>query len=59
MKTGLILSSVAHVAVMTWGVFALPEPARLEAPEIDALPVEIVPFEDFERHSIASINVTT
>lgn len=49
MKTGLILSSVAHVAVMTWGVFALPEPARLEAPEIDALPVEIVPFEELSQ----------
>lgn len=49
MKTGLILSSVAHVAIMTWGVFALPEPARLEAPDIDALPIEIVPFEELSQ----------
>lgn len=49
MKTGLILSSFAHVAVMTWGVFALPSPSVLEAPDIDALPVEIVPFEELSQ----------
>lgn len=56
MKTGLILSSVAHVAIMTWGVLALPEPARLEAPEIDALPVDIVPFEELSQKRAGDLN---
>ncbi|MGJ8531207.1 MAG: cell envelope biogenesis protein TolA [Alphaproteobacteria bacterium] len=55
MKTGLILSSVAHMAIMTWGVLALPEPARLEAPEIDALPVEIVPFEELSQKRVGDL----
>lgn len=46
MKTGLILSSVAHVGVLTWGLIALPQPDALPVPVEDALPVEIVPFEE-------------
>lgn len=49
MKTGLIISSFAHVAVLTWGMWGLPDPERLEAPDIDALPVEIVPFEELSQ----------
>nr|WP_306268194.1 cell envelope biogenesis protein TolA [Pararhizobium sp. IMCC3301] len=49
MRTGLIISSFAHVAVLTWGMFAMPAPARLEAPDIDALPIEIVPFEELSQ----------
>lgn len=49
MKTGLILSSVAHVGVLTWGLIALPQPEALEVPFEDALPVEIVPFEELSQ----------
>ncbi len=56
MKAGLFLSSLAHVAVLSWGVYALPEPARLEAPDVDALPIEIVPFEELSQKRQGDLN---
>lgn len=49
MKTGLITSAVAHAAVLTFGIVSLAAPKQLEVPDVDALPIDIIPFSELTK----------
>jgi colicin import membrane protein len=46
MKLGTTLSSVAHVAILSWGLLSATAPAPLEVADVDSVPIDIIPFED-------------
>lgn len=45
MKLGTTLSSVAHVAVLSWGLLAVSAPSPLEVADVDSVPIDIIPIE--------------
>ena len=47
MKLGTTLSSVAHVAILSWGLLAVSAPAPLEVADVDSVPIDIIPIEQF------------
>lgn len=49
MKTGLTTSVVMHAALLAFGLFTLKAPHTLEAANIEALPVDIVPVSDISQ----------
>lgn len=46
MKLGTTLSSVAHVAIISWGLWAGVAPEPMEVPDVESVPIDIIPFED-------------
>lgn len=48
MKSGVVTSSVLHVAVLTWGLWSFSSPKPLDVSYSEALPVEIIMSENFE-----------
>ncbi|KQT54338.1 hypothetical protein ASG43_01645 [Aureimonas sp. Leaf454] len=48
MKSGIVVSSGIHLAVLTWGLWAFSSPPPLDVAYSEALPVEIVMAESFE-----------
>lgn len=49
MKFGVALSSTAHAAVLAWGLLSFSAPAPLEVADVEALPIDIVPIEEFTQ----------
>ena len=49
MKLGVTLSSTAHAAVLAWGLLSFSAPAPLEVADVEALPIDIVPIEEFTQ----------
>jgi len=49
MKVGVVLSSAAHVAILSWGLFSLTAPAALQVADVEALPIDIVPIEQLTQ----------
>ena len=49
MKLGVALSSTAHAAVLAWGLLSFTAPAPLEVADVEALPIDIVPIEEFTQ----------
>ena len=47
MKLGTTLSSVAHVAILSWGLLAVSAPAPLEVADVESVPIDIIPIEEF------------
>ncbi|WP_152045125.1 hypothetical protein [Aureimonas psammosilenae] len=48
MRTGVVTSSVVHVALLTWGLWSLGAPKALDAQFAEALPVEVIMSDTFE-----------
>jgi len=48
-KLGVTLSSTAHAAVLAWGLLSFSAPAPLEVADVEALPIDIVPIEEFTQ----------
>ncbi|MBZ9936699.1 cell envelope biogenesis protein TolA [Mesorhizobium sp. BR1-1-16] len=46
MRTGLITSIIAHLLIIFWGLFALPDTKPFDTSSVEALPVELVPISD-------------
>lgn len=46
MKIGVVLSSVAHATLLSWGLFSMSAPAPLEVAEVESISVEVIPFTD-------------
>ena len=46
MRTGLITSLIAHLLVLFWGLFALPDTKPFDTSTVEALPVELVPISE-------------
>lgn len=49
MRAGFVASAVGHLAVLVWGLVALPGAEHFEVANIEALPVDLVPIEDITR----------
>ncbi|MEZ5870992.1 MAG: TonB family protein [Nitratireductor sp.] len=49
MKFPASLSTLLHVAILTWGLLSLSGPKPLAVADVEALPIDIVPIEDVTR----------
>ncbi|MGB7286487.1 MAG: TonB C-terminal domain-containing protein [Salaquimonas sp.] len=49
MKIGVVLSSTAHVALLTWGLWSFSAPTPLMVADVEALPIDIVPIEEITQ----------
>ena len=49
MKLGTTISSVAHVAILSWGLIAVGAPEPLTVSDVEALPIDIVPIEEITQ----------
>ncbi|MTH98059.1 TonB C-terminal domain-containing protein [Roseibium sp. RKSG952] len=49
MRIGLIASLTGHAAVLLWGLVALPGPESFSVPQVESLPVELVPVEEITQ----------
>ncbi|QDG75743.1 cell envelope biogenesis protein TolA [Labrenzia sp. PHM005] len=49
MRAGLIASLAGHTALMLWGVVAFPDAESFTVPQVESLPVDLVPVEEFTQ----------
>jgi outer membrane biosynthesis protein TonB len=49
MRAGLIASLAGHSAFLLWGLIAFPDAESFAVPQVDSLPVELVPIEEITR----------
>ncbi|MES0811963.1 cell envelope biogenesis protein TolA [Roseibium sp. SCPC15] len=49
MRAGLIASLAGHTAVLVWGLIALPDAESFSVPQVESLPVDLVPVEEFTQ----------
>lgn len=52
MKSGVVASSILHVAVLTWGLWSLSAPKPFEVTNAEALPVDLVPIESLSQSMV-------
>lgn len=46
MKVGVVVSSAAHVAILSWGLISLSAPTPLDVADVESITVDVIPFED-------------
>jgi hypothetical protein len=46
MRAGIVVSSIAHAALLAWGIISLPAMKPLDASNIEQIPVDFVEFAD-------------
>ncbi|MEX6507097.1 hypothetical protein [Jiella sp. M17.18] len=49
MRTGVVVSTVLHAVLLTWGLWSLSAPAPLQVANVDAMPVDLVPVESLSQ----------
>ncbi|MDN3720776.1 hypothetical protein QW131_19925 [Roseibium salinum] len=49
MRAGLIASLAGHTAILVWGLIAFPDAESFSVPQVDSLPVELVPVEELTK----------
>ncbi|TYC52043.1 cell envelope biogenesis protein TolA [Rhodobacterales bacterium] len=49
MRAGLIASLAGHTALLVWGLIAFPDAESFSAPQMETLPVDLVPIEEFTQ----------
>lgn len=49
MKAGFTISAAAHVLVLAGAMVSLASPTPLQAPDVEALPIDIIPFETLTK----------
>lgn len=49
MRAGLIASLAGHTALMLWGVVAFPDAESFTVPQVESLPIDLVPIEEFTQ----------
>ncbi|MHA7776464.1 cell envelope biogenesis protein TolA [Roseibium sp. M-1] len=49
MRAGLIASLAGHTALLLWGLIAFPDAESFTVPQVESLPVDLVPVEEFTR----------
>ncbi|AXS41792.1 cell envelope biogenesis protein TolA [Breoghania sp. L-A4] len=54
MRAGFVASAVGHLAILAWGLVALPAAERFEVANVESLPVDLVPIEDITRLRIGA-----
>ena len=54
MKLGTTLSSVAHVAILSWGLLTVSAPPPLEVADVESVPIDIIPIEELANAVIGA-----
>ena len=49
MRTSLIASLAGHAAILAWGLIAFPDAESFTVPQVETLPVDLVPVEELTR----------
>mgnify|MGYP000182787506 FL=1 len=49
MRASLIASLTGHSVILLWGLIAFPDAESFSVPQVDSLPVELVPIEDITK----------
>jgi len=49
MRAGLIASLAGHTAILFWGLIAFPNAESFSVPQVESLPVDLVPVEEFTQ----------
>ncbi|MDD9910544.1 MAG: hypothetical protein OXR62_12745 [Ahrensia sp.] len=49
MKTGIAISSIAHALVLAGAMVSLASPPPMSAPDVEALPIDIIPIETLTK----------
>jgi len=49
MRAGLIASLAGHSAILLWGLIAFPDAESFAVPQVESLPVDLVPVEEFTQ----------
>ncbi|MBN9672496.1 TonB C-terminal domain-containing protein [Roseibium aggregatum] len=49
MRAGLIASLAGHTAVLLWGIVAFPDAESFSVPQVESLPVDLIPVEEFTQ----------
>jgi hypothetical protein len=49
MRAGIVVSTVAHLAILAWGIFSLPMPSPVDATDLEMIPVDFVEFDDITQ----------
>lgn len=49
MQLSLVISSILHVALLSWALLSFSAPKTLDVADVEAVPVSIIPFEDITR----------
>jgi len=49
MRTGLAVSVLSHIAILTWGLISLPAPEPVDVSQLEAMPVDFVPIDEATR----------
>ncbi|WP_305986886.1 cell envelope integrity protein TolA [Roseibium sp. MMSF_3544] len=49
MRAGLIASLAGHSAILVWGLIAFPDAESFSVPQVESLPVDLVPVEEFTQ----------
>ena len=55
MRKGLAASAALHLALIAWGLFTLPPPKPLDASQIEAIPVDLVPVAETTKLDKGSV----
>ncbi|MEP3428094.1 MAG: cell envelope biogenesis protein TolA [Roseibium sp.] len=49
MRAGLIASLAGHTAILVWGIVAFPDAESFPVPQVESLPVDLIPVEEFTQ----------
>ncbi|MET1412656.1 cell envelope integrity protein TolA [Roseibium sp. HPY-6] len=49
MRAGLIASLAGHSVILVWGLIALPDAESFSVPQVESLPVDLIPVEEFTQ----------
>lgn len=49
MKSGFAISALAHASLLAFGIVSLAAPKPLQVPDVEALPIDIIPFEELTK----------
>lgn len=49
MRAGLIASLAGHSAILVWGLIAFPDAESFSVPQVESLPVDLIPVEEFTQ----------
>jgi len=52
MKSGVVVSTLLHALVLTWGLWSLSAPEPLEVADVQSLPVDLVPIESLSQSMV-------
>ncbi|GAA0776646.1 cell envelope biogenesis protein TolA [Roseibium denhamense] len=56
MRAGLIASLAGHTAILVWGLVSFPDAESFSVPQVETLPVDLIPVEEFTQLRLGERN---